>query len=114
MRFVSSIFPHGEYCGKLNTVKNTDRTCGIAPDGTREEKTQPVPEMPPREIPGAKDHSPRYDMGVSPLCYHYYQNMSVDPFWCPSATVVGTPDDKSIIYPHHEATADALAAPSAA
>jgi len=65
------------------------KTCGIAPDGTREEKTQPVPEMPPREIPGAKDHSP-------------------------SATVVGTPDDKSIISPHHEVTADALAAPSAA
>lgn len=35
-------------------------------------------------------------------------------FLCPSATVVGTPDDKSIVSPHHEVMVDALAAPSAA
>jgi hypothetical protein len=53
---------------ELNTV-NIDRACGIAPDGTRVAKIQPVPGIPPRGIPGAKDHSPRYDMGASPLSF---------------------------------------------
>jgi len=61
--------------------------CGIAPDGTRIAETLPAPTMPtqPTCIPSAKDHSP-------------------------STTVVGTPDDKSITVPHHEAIVDALAA----
>jgi hypothetical protein len=46
-----------------------DRACGIAPDGTRVEKIQPVSGMPPRGIPGAKDHSPRYGMGASPFSF---------------------------------------------
>ena len=49
-----------------------DRTCGIAPDGTRVAKTEYVPGMPPRGIPGEKDVSHEYVMGafaalVSPL-----------------------------------------------
>jgi hypothetical protein len=46
-----------------------DRACGIAPDGTRVAKIQPVSGIPPRGIPGAKDHSPRYGMGASPLSF---------------------------------------------
>ena len=67
MRF----FPTANIMGKLNTViKNVhDRTCGIAPDGTRMAKAQPVQGMPPRgtSIPGSKDHSPRYGMSAPPL-----------------------------------------------
>ncbi|KAI0299853.1 CRAL-TRIO domain-containing protein [Russula brevipes] len=65
--------------------------CGIAPDGTRVTQIWPVPGTPtqPTNIPGAKDHSP-------------------------NATVVGTPDDKSIISPHHGVMENAFVAASTA
>jgi len=63
--------------------------CCIAPDGTRIGNTRPMPTMPTPptaiNIPDTQDHSP-------------------------STTVVGTPDDKSIIIPHHEMIMDVLAA----
>jgi hypothetical protein len=48
---------------------NIDRACGIAPDGTRVAKIQPESGVTPRGIPGAKDRSPRYGMGASPLSF---------------------------------------------
>jgi hypothetical protein len=44
-----------------------------------------------------------------PLFCRHYQNVLVDPFWFLSGTVVGTPEDKSIVSPDHgvEVMADA-------
>ena len=52
-----------EYCQKLTTQQKIDRVCGIAPDGTRVEKTEQDSEIlthgHPKGIPNKKDHSPR-------------------------------------------------------
>ena len=77
------------------------RACGIAPDGTRITTAKPklasslATQL--SDIPTSKNHSPTYVCFVS-YCPRSYLNC------CRSATVVGTPDDKSIIRSHQEIT----------